>query len=58
MVLNQLRNFEFSTQVEEKVITIQLKFTCTIRNRTVEIGHNFVREASNPMIKDSQVVCT
>ena len=59
MVLKGLKNFEFNAKVEEKIITIQLRFMCTLRNKQViKQGEDFIREALDSRINDSEVTCT
>ena len=59
MALNNVRAFEFNTQVEDKIITIQLRFTAVLRNKPlINQGQDFVREALGSQIKDSEVLCT
>ena len=57
--LNNVKRFEFNTKVENKVITIQLRFMSVLRNRPViKHGQDIVREASNSHIRNSEVLCT
>ncbi|MFX1453073.1 MAG: DUF2283 domain-containing protein [Promethearchaeota archaeon] len=59
LALNNLKGFEFHTRVEDKVITIQLRFTAVMRNKPViKQGQDFIREAVQSQIKDSEVLCT
>ena len=59
MALNNIKQFEFNTRAEEKVITIQLKFMSVLRNKPQIIGgENFVREAFRSKIEDSELICT
>ena len=59
MALNSVRAFEFNTKVEDKIITIQLRFTSISSNKPViKQGQDFVREALSSQIKDSEVLCT
>lgn len=59
LALNGIKNFEFKTKVENKVVTIQLRFTSTLRNKpTIKQGQDFVREALSSQIKDSEVICS
>ena len=59
MALNNVRAFEFNTKVEDKIITIQLRFTAVLRNKPViKQGQDFVREALGSQIKNSEVLCT
>ena len=58
LALNNLRSFEFHTKVEEKVISIQLRFNCILRNSIIKQGQDFVREAVDSQIKNSEVLCT
>jgi uncharacterized protein YuzE len=59
LALNNVKSFEFNAKAENKIITIQLRFTSVLRNKPV-IRHSqdIVREASDSHIKDSQVMCT
>ena len=57
--LHNIKQFEFNSKVEEKVISLQLKFTSITRNRpVVKSSQNFVREALHTNIEDSELVCT
>ena len=59
MALKDVRQFEFNTKVEDKVITIQLTFVPVLRNKPmIRQGQNIVREALDSTIKDSEVLCT
>ncbi len=59
LALNNLNQFEFATKVENKVVTIQLRFTLLVRNKpTIKQGQDFIREALDSNIRDSEVVCT
>ncbi len=59
VALKNIKKFEFNTHVEQKVITLQLKFTSIVRNKPVIMGsENFVREAMRSNIEDSELVCT
>ena len=59
LALKNIRHFEFSTKVENKVITAQLRFMAVLRNKPViKLGQDFVREALNSKINDSEVICT
>lgn len=59
LALNNVKGFEFNTKVEDKVITIQLRFTSVLRNKPViSHGQDIVREASDSHIKNSEVLCT
>lgn len=59
IALNNIKNFEFNTSAENKVITIQLKFMSVLRNKPVIKGsENFVREALRSNIEDSQLTCS
>ncbi|HIH04810.1 TPA: DUF2283 domain-containing protein [Candidatus Woesearchaeota archaeon] len=56
--LRQIREFEFNARVEDKVITIQLKFVPIYRNKPmIKQGQNIVRQAQEN-IRDSEVMCT
>lgn len=55
----KIKQFEFNSKVEDKVITIQLRFTSILRNKPIiKQGQDFVREALDSQIKDSEVLCT
>lgn len=59
LALNNVKRFEFNTKVEDKIITIQLRFTSILRNKPViKHGQDIVREASDSHIKNSEVLCT
>lgn len=59
IALKGIRNFEFHTSVEDKIIKIQLMFTASMRNKPIiRQGQDFIREALNSNIKDSEAVCT
>ncbi|MBI2147797.1 DUF2283 domain-containing protein [Candidatus Woesearchaeota archaeon] len=59
LALNNIKEFEFKTTIENKVITVQLRFTPILRNKKlIRQGQDFVREAVDAGIKDSEVVCT
>ena len=58
----QLKNvvgFEFNANVEDKIITLQLRFTCAMRNKQKVVqGQDFIREAVDVIINDSAVTCS
>lgn len=59
LALNNIKNFEFNTKAEDKVISIQLKFTSVLRNKPIIKGsENFVREALRSNIEDSELTAT
>ncbi|MCX6706891.1 MAG: DUF2283 domain-containing protein [Candidatus Woesearchaeota archaeon] len=59
LALKNVKQFEFNAKVEEKVITIQLRFMSMLRNKClVKQGQDFVRDAINSKIEDSEVSCT
>lgn len=59
LALSNVKGFEFNSKVEDKVITIQLRFTSVLRNKPViKHGQDIVREASDSHIKNSEVLCT
>lgn len=59
IALQHIKKFEFHTQVENKVIQIQLRFGYVLRNRPIVThGQDFIREALKAKIHDSEVVCT
>lgn len=59
ITLNNLKQFEFNADVEDKIITVQLRFTCVIRNaQKIVQGQDFIREATSTSIQNSEVVCT
>jgi|SRR3989344_5922025 len=59
ITLKNLKQFEFNTDVEDKIITIKLRFTCVIRNAPKIIqGQDFIREAINSSVPNSEVVCS
>lgn len=59
IALNSIQQFEFNAGVEDKVINIQLKFIALLRNKPLEkVSQNFIREALDSNIKDSQAVCS
>ncbi len=59
LALNNVKIFEFNAKVEDKVITIQLRFTSVLRNKPViKHGQDIIREASDSHIRNSEVLCT
>lgn len=59
ITLKHLKQFEFNADVEDKIITIQLRFTCTIRNAPKVVqGQDFIREALSESIQNSEVICS
>ena len=57
--LRNITNFEFNSNIENKVISIQLKFMCILRNKQIiKQGQDFIREALNSNINDSEVLCS
>ena len=59
LALSNVKRFEFNTKVENKVITIQLRFMSLLRNRpVVKHGQDIVREATDSHIMNSEVLCT
>ena len=59
IALKNLKQFEFHTSVEDKVIKIQLRFTSVLRNKPViKQGQDFERVVLESNINDSEVVCT
>ena len=59
LALKNIKQFEFNSKVENKVLTIQLRFMSVLRNKPViKHGQDFIREALQSEIKDSEVVCT
>jgi len=58
VALNNLKSFEFHTRAENGVISVQLRFNCVLRNSVIKQGHDFVREATDSHIKNSEVLCT
>jgi len=59
IALRSLKSFEFNSQVEDKVINIQLRFMAVLRNKPIVThGQDFVREALQSNIENSKVVCT
>ena len=59
VVLNNVKGFELNSRVENKVITIQLRFTAEMRNKQIiKQGQDFVREALKSNINDSEFVCS
>lgn len=59
LALNNVKRFEFNTKVENKIITIQLRFISVLRNRPViKHGQDIIREASDSHIRNSEVLCT
>lgn len=56
--LLKIRRWEFSTKVENKVITVQLTFEAVKRNKVVvEKGHNLERETT-ANLQNSETLCT
>ncbi len=59
MALKNVKVFEFSTKVEDKIVSMQLKFKCILRNKqAIMQGQDFIRESYNSNLKDSRVVCS
>ncbi len=59
LALMNVKIFEFNTKVENKVITIQLRFTSVVRNKPlIKHGQDIIRETSSSQIRDSEVLCT
>ena len=59
LTLKNIKHFEFNAKVEDKIISLQLRFTTELRNKiSVMHGQDFIREAINSQIKDSEVQCT
>lgn len=59
IALKKVKQFEFHTRVEDKVIEIQLRFTAMLRNKAIiKQGQDFVRESLESDIKDGEVLCT
>ncbi|MBI4451955.1 DUF2283 domain-containing protein [Candidatus Woesearchaeota archaeon] len=58
VALNNLKSFEFHAKAENGVISVQLRFDCMVRNAIIKQGHDFVREAADSHIKNSEVICT
>lgn len=59
IALKNVKEFEFHTRVEDKVIEIQLRFSAMLRNKEIiKQGHDFIREAMDSKIKDTEVLCT
>jgi hypothetical protein len=59
LALSNIKGFEFNAKVEEKVINIQVHFNAVLRNKPVITqGQDFVREALDSNIADSEVVCS
>lgn len=58
IALTNVKQFEFNTSVEDKVIKIQLRFIPILRNKPlIKQGQDFER-AVRSKIEDSNVVCT
>jgi uncharacterized protein YuzE len=59
MALKNIKQFEFNAKAEENVITIQLRFMAVLRNKPmIKHGQDFVREALDSNILDSEVLCS
>lgn len=59
LALSKICKFEFNAKAEDKVISIQLRFTSVLRNKCIiKQGQNFVREAIHSDVNDSEVLCT
>lgn len=57
--LRNVKEFEFHTNVENKVIKIQLRFTSILRNKPIiKQGQDFERTLVESNINDSEVLCT
>ena len=57
-ILRNIKQMEFNSKGEGKVITIQLFFISTFRNKVIaQQGQNIIREASSPLTP-AEVLCT
>lgn len=57
--LMKVNGFEFNASSEDNIITLELNFSTVFRNKqVVEKGQNFVREAVDSNMIDSEVVAT
>ena len=57
--LKSISQFEFNASCEDNVISIQLRFAFRLRNKqTVVQGQDFIREAIDANINNSEVQCT
>ena len=59
ITLKNLKQFEFNADVEDKIVTIKLRFVCMVRNAPKIVqGQDIIREAISSSIQNSEVVCT
>ena len=59
LALKNVKQFEFNTSFEDRIIKIQLRFVPVLRNKPlIKQGQDFEREALHSKIEDSKVVCT
>lgn len=59
VALHSIKQFEFNSDVEDKIINIKLSFNAILRNKPILMaGQNFNRQALDSDINDSKVVCT
>jgi uncharacterized protein YuzE len=59
LALSKIQQFEFNARAEDKVISVQLRFTSVLRNKPIiKQGQDFVREAVGSNINDSEVLCS
>lgn len=56
--LKNMSDWEFNSSIEDKVISLQLRFSCLLRNKRITQGENFVRETLDSSIQNSEVKCT
>ncbi len=58
LTLREIKNWEFKTKAQDRVITIQLMFVMVRRNKQiVQRGENLVRETVS-QLEDAEVLCT
>ncbi len=59
ITLKNVKHFEFHTQVEDKIIKIQLRFDAVLRNKPIiKQGQDFERAALESNINNSELFCT
>ncbi|HLD05726.1 MAG TPA: DUF2283 domain-containing protein [Candidatus Nanoarchaeia archaeon] len=55
--LKHIKEFEFHTQIKDKLLSISLNFKISNgKNQVIQQGQDFVREA--PLTKESEVICS
>jgi uncharacterized protein YuzE len=55
--LKHIKSFEFNSRFENKVISIRLRFTAIMRNKSmINQGQDFMKEATGLTIQDSETL--